>query len=263
MSQQIVCPRGASLYIWRQGDTLASVALRNRVTVQSIYLVNEGRDLDALRPGDRICLPPGMYACLSGQAYTVQRGDTFASIAQAYGITTWELIERNPYVDPSNLMVGQVLCVPEEAQEDGGENSGGAPCAGCCPAGYQQGTVRYGEDYVDLLINLNVSDAGVPRGQSPAQHPRAAARQRYCAPPPGSRQAACAAGIYTARDGDTLSHDRRTLWHHHARAARAQSEPHAQRFYKRAGFLRVKRTAAKQFRGGSFASGSLPALSGD
>ena len=113
MSQQIICPRGASLYIWRQGDTLASVALRNRVTVQSIYLVNEGRDLDALRPGDRICLPPGMYACLSGQAYTVRRGDTFASIAQAYGITTWELIERNPYVDPSNLMVGQVLCVPE------------------------------------------------------------------------------------------------------------------------------------------------------
>ena len=112
MSQQIICPRGASLYIWRQGDTLASVALRNRVTVQSIYLVNEGRDLDALRPGDRICLPPGMYACLSGQAYTVRRGDTFASIAQAYGITTWELIERNPYVDPSNLMVGQVLCVP-------------------------------------------------------------------------------------------------------------------------------------------------------
>ena len=77
MSQQIICPRGASLYIWRQGDTLASVALRNRVTVQSIYLVNEGRDLDALRPGDRICLPPGMYACLSGQAYTVRRGDTF------------------------------------------------------------------------------------------------------------------------------------------------------------------------------------------
>ena len=135
MSQQIVCPRGASLYIWRQGDTLASVALRNRVTVQSIYLVNEGRDLDALRPGDRICLPPGMYACLSGQAYTVRRGDTFASIAQAYGITTWELIERNPYVDPSNLMVGQVQCVPEEAQgEDGEEDSGGTSCAGCCPA---------------------------------------------------------------------------------------------------------------------------------
>ena len=29
--------------------------------------------------------------------------------------------------------------------------------------------------------------------------------QRYCAPPPGSRQAACAGRIYTARDGDTLA----------------------------------------------------------
>ncbi|MBS5587006.1 MAG: LysM peptidoglycan-binding domain-containing protein [Clostridiales bacterium] len=206
MSQQIICPRGASLYIWRQGDTLASVALRNRVTVQSIYLVNEGRDLDALRPGDRICLPPGMYACLSGQAYTVRRGDTFASIAQTYGITTWELIERNPYVDPSNLMVGQVLCVPEEAQgEDGEEDSGGTSCAGCCPAGYQQGTVRYGEDYVDLLINLNVSDAAF-RAANPQLNTHALLPgQRYCAPPPGSRQAACAGRIYTARDGDTLA----------------------------------------------------------
>lgn len=135
----------------------------------------------------------GMYACLSGQAYTVRRGDTFASIAQTYGITTWELIERNPYVDPSNLMVGQVLCVPEEAQgEDGEEDSGGTSCAGCCPAGYQQGTVRYGEDYVDLLINLNVSDAAFraanPQLNTHALLPASAiARRRQAAGRPRAR----------------------------------------------------------------------------
>ena len=200
MSHQVVCPRGASLYIWRQGDTLDSVALRNRVTVQSIYLVNEGRDLSALRPGDRICLPPGLYACLSGQAYTVRRGDTFASIAQKYGVTTWELMERNPYVDPGNLMVGQVLCVPEESQEDGGNS-----CAGCCPSGFQQGTVRYGESYVDLLINLNVSDAAFRSANPQLDTHALLPGQRYCAPPPGSRQSLCTGRTYITRDGDTLA----------------------------------------------------------
>ena len=41
-------------------------------------------------------------------------------------------------------------------------------------------------------------------GTAPALHALLPG-QRYCAPPPGSRQAACAGRIYTARDGDTLA----------------------------------------------------------
>ena len=112
MSQQVVCPRGASLYIWRQGDTLDSVALRNRVTVQSIYLVNEGRDLSALRPGDRICLPPGLYAGRSGQAYTVRRGDTLWGIARRYNTTVGALAGLNHIANPNLIYPGQVLRLP-------------------------------------------------------------------------------------------------------------------------------------------------------
>lgn len=208
MSQQIICPRGASLYIWKRGDTLASVALRNRITVQSIYLVNEGRDLSNLRAGDSICLPPGVYACLNGETYTVRSGDTFASIAERYGLSTWELLERNPYVDPSSLMVGQVLCVPAEDDDSDNNDNGGnnSPCAGsCCAAGFRRGTVNYGEDYVDILINNNVSDAAF-RSANPNLNPRALIPgQGYCAPPAGSRQPVCAGRRYTIRDGENLA----------------------------------------------------------
>lgn len=211
MSQQIVCPRGASLYIWKQGDTLSSVALRNRITVQSIYLVNEGRDLSNLRPGDSICLPPGVYACLNGQTYTVRSGDTFAGIARRYGLSTWELLERNPYVDPGSLMVGQVLCVPEEEDDDdenensGNSNPGGGCTGGCCGAGFRQLSVNYGERYVDILINANVSDAAF-RSANPNLDPRnLIPGQRYCAPPAGSRQPVCTGRRYTVRDGENLA----------------------------------------------------------
>lgn len=111
----VVCPRGASRYTWREGDTLRNLAILNGVSEQAIRLANQGRDLSALEPGDELCIPPQQLSCVSGDLYTVQRGDTFSSIAERFGITTLELSERNPFVDPSNLRSGEVLCVPETA----------------------------------------------------------------------------------------------------------------------------------------------------
>jgi LysM repeat protein len=44
-----------------------------------------------------------------GQSYTVQRGDTVAEIAAAYGLRIDELAEANCLDDPSRLQIGQVL----------------------------------------------------------------------------------------------------------------------------------------------------------
>ena len=92
---------------------MRNLAILNGVSEQAIRLANQGRDLSALEPGDELCIPPQQLSCVSGDLYTVQRGDTFSSIAERFGITTLELSERNPFVDPSNLRSGEVLCVPE------------------------------------------------------------------------------------------------------------------------------------------------------
>lgn len=47
------------------------------------------------------------------RTYTIQAGDTFSGIADQFGITLEELIAANPDVDPTSLVAGDVITLPE------------------------------------------------------------------------------------------------------------------------------------------------------
>lgn len=212
-----ICPRGASYYIWQSGDTLDSVALANQVTVQAIRIINEDVDFSTVAAGDTICLPPRQLTCVSGQTYTIQAGDTFAGIAQRYGITTLELAERNPYVTPGNLLVGQVICVPNQSSDNSGSsgnsgNTGGSgtttPAPGIsCPVGSIPARVNAGQTFADLLITNDVSYRAM-RLYNPQLNPTALLTgQYYCAPPAGSRGlCANASQVYVIQANETLDY---------------------------------------------------------
>lgn len=52
-------------------------------------------------------------ACPTGTLpYTIKAGDTFYLIARTFGISVDALIAANPGVNPNNLQIGQVICVP-------------------------------------------------------------------------------------------------------------------------------------------------------
>jgi peptidoglycan endopeptidase LytF len=200
----VICPRGASRYTWREGDTLRDLAILNGISEQAIRLANQGRDLSALKPGDELCIPPQQLSCVSGDLYTVQRGDTFSSIAERFGITTLELSERNPYVDPSNLRSGEVLCVPKTPPIDD-PNVSPTPPEGLptpslpgpsappvrpvrrCPNGYTSGTVQYGQSYADLLLRYNISYQAFRLANPNLNPSRLLPGQAYCVPPSGAR----------------------------------------------------------------------------
>lgn len=44
--------------------------------------------------------------------YTIQSGDTFASIAKEHGLSTQALIDANPGLDPRSLRIGEVIELP-------------------------------------------------------------------------------------------------------------------------------------------------------
>lgn len=199
-----ICPRGASYYVWQAGDTLESVAQNNRVTVQAIRIINEDVDFATIAAGDTICLPPAQLTCLSGQIYTVKAGDTFNAIAQRFGISALELAERNPYVTPDNLLVGQVLCVPKQTDNDGNNNAGGAVGLSC-PVGSTARQIQRGQTFADLLIANDVSYRAM-RLYNPQLNPGAlTAGQYYCAPAAGTRSL-CASGrsVYVIQEGEDL-----------------------------------------------------------
>lgn len=50
--------------------------------------------------------PPGTFR------YTIKAGDTFHELAHRFRTTVAALISANPNVNPDNLQIGQVICVP-------------------------------------------------------------------------------------------------------------------------------------------------------
>ncbi|MCL6558349.1 MAG: LysM peptidoglycan-binding domain-containing protein [Firmicutes bacterium] len=137
------CPPGTFTYTIRTGDTFFSLARRFGVSVEDLIAVNPGVNPDALLIGQQICIPavegipPG--ACPAGTIpYIVRPGDTFFSLARRFG-TTVEAVQRaNPFVDPNNLRIGQLLCIPVAA-----------PPAVCPPRTFSY-VIRAGDTYFSL-----------------------------------------------------------------------------------------------------------------
>ncbi len=109
------CPSGMIPYTIRAGDTLNSIAQEYNTTPQEILDANPGVQPHLLRVGQQICIPIGiqMYPlCPTTNYYVVVAGDTFESISRYFNISPTLLLFSNYGIDPNNLYVDQILCIP-------------------------------------------------------------------------------------------------------------------------------------------------------
>lgn len=121
-SQQRRCP-GPS-HIVQAGDTLFSIARRFGVSLDALLAANPGVDPMNLQIGEVICLPIRVPPTpCPGGTFVIGPGDTLFSIARRLGISLEALLAANPGIDPNNLRVGQVICLPVPAP-------GPVPCPG-------------------------------------------------------------------------------------------------------------------------------------
>ncbi len=208
-----ICPRGASYYTWQSGDVPINVATQNGISLPALQDANEGVDLSALTTGDVICIPSQQLGCTGGRNYAVRSGDTLTSIAVGFGVTAADVIARNPGLTANNLVVGQVLCIPNASSSgssgngsgnggnSGSNNSGGSGSNGggsnnnsntcppncfTCPTGYNTATVRQGQTYSDLLIESDMAYNAM-QTINPTLGLQPTLGQAYCVPPGGAR----------------------------------------------------------------------------
>ena len=109
-----ICP-GGQIYVIQAGDTLYFIARRFNIPVNVLLMANPGIDPYNLMIGQQICIPvPPTVTCPNGSIrYTIKAGDTLYNIAAAYNTTVEAIMSLNPGLDPYNLMIGQIICVPE------------------------------------------------------------------------------------------------------------------------------------------------------
>ncbi|MFB5083537.1 LysM peptidoglycan-binding domain-containing protein [Symbiobacterium thermophilum] len=113
------CPPGSFSYTVRPGDNFWTLAWRFGTTPQAIARANPGVNSWSLRIGQTLCIPgwspwvtPPQGRCPQGwEPYRIQPGDTLGGIAWERQTTVANLLRVNP-VNPNNLRIGQIICVP-------------------------------------------------------------------------------------------------------------------------------------------------------
>lgn len=99
-------------YIVQSGDTVSSIAKKFDVSIDTIRWQNNLRSIDAIKPGEKIEIPP-----VTGMIHKVKRGETIYSIAKKYDVDAQQIINWpfNSYANDETfaLAVGQTLVVPD------------------------------------------------------------------------------------------------------------------------------------------------------
>lgn len=122
-------PSQSCIYIIQPGDTLGRIATQAGSTVDEIMAMNSITNPNRISPGQEIYLPCDEETAttdptapetgsvseppISGQTYTVQRGDSLFTIAQRFGTTVAALTAANNLTNPNSLQIGQTLIIPD------------------------------------------------------------------------------------------------------------------------------------------------------
>ncbi len=129
----------AGSYTVKSGDNPAGIAKKAGISVNELMKANPGLDPRKLRVGQELNIPGDkgkeepkkstskksestsapsekQSASSSSGSYTVKSGDTPGGIANSNGVTTKELMQANPGLDPAKLRVGQKLVIPGKGE---------------------------------------------------------------------------------------------------------------------------------------------------
>jgi LysM repeat protein len=117
------------------GENLFRIGLKYGVTVKALMELNGLYSADQVMAGQVLTIPGS--AASSSVAYqpkhastthTVQAGETLTSIAHQHGVTVWTLIQANSIANPTLIVPGQTLVIPNAgslASPSGGNSAAG------------------------------------------------------------------------------------------------------------------------------------------
>lgn len=110
-------------YTVQRGNTLSEIARRYGTTVQEIASINNITNPNLIFPGQVLRILTnstvnGSETRATGSiTYTVERGNTLAQIARAYGVTVNSIVEINDIQNPNLIFPGEKLRITDSTNE--------------------------------------------------------------------------------------------------------------------------------------------------
>lgn len=192
----IKCPVGSFAYTIKRGDTLYHLAITYNTTVEAIIRLNPGINPGNLQIGEVICIPretPPQKCPVGSFAYTIKRGDTLYNLAITYNTTVGDIMRLNPGIDPDNLQIGQVICIPRTT-----------PPPQKCPVGSFSYTIKPGDTLYNLAITYNTTVEAIMRLNPGIDPNNLQIGQMICIPRTTPPPPPCDGFMYVVRPGDTI-----------------------------------------------------------
>jgi len=97
-----------SVYTVQEGDTIASIAAKFDISVNTVLWANGLSSREVIKVGDHITVLP-----VTGVMHTVTSGDTLLALADKYDAKASDIIEFNNLGDGSRLSIGQRVIIPD------------------------------------------------------------------------------------------------------------------------------------------------------
>jgi murein DD-endopeptidase MepM/ murein hydrolase activator NlpD len=94
-------------YIVGSGETLASIASKFNISLNTILWANNLSRGSTIKVGQKLIILP-----VSGVLYYVKKGDTLSGLAQTYKGDTKEIIAFNGLLDEGDIFIGDILVIP-------------------------------------------------------------------------------------------------------------------------------------------------------
>jgi len=99
-------------YVAKKGESLYLIARTRGIDIKELAAANPGiKNTSADIQGHTVTMPMDAR-CPNGFLYTIKAGDTYFLLAQRFGTTVEAIQQANPGVNPNNLQIGQVICIP-------------------------------------------------------------------------------------------------------------------------------------------------------
>jgi len=96
------------IHVVRWGETLTSIARKYHVSVQSLVEANALRSANVIYAGQQLRIPDIPAVAV----HVVGPGESLLSIARKYGVTIWDIAERNSIWNVNLVFLGQELVIP-------------------------------------------------------------------------------------------------------------------------------------------------------